>query len=79
MCQELQINPIFCALHGGEDYELLFTLSHKDYQKITHLETIIPIGHITSESNISLVSESGQSTNLKQEGWDSFLKNKTNI
>tara|TARA_Y100001968_G_scaffold333117_1_gene394229 strand:+ start:2358 stop:3410 length:1053 start_codon:yes stop_codon:yes gene_type:complete len=79
VCKEFQINPVICALHGGEDYELLFTLSQKDYQKVTHLEALVPIGHITSGNDMSLVLGSGQSISLIKEGWDSFLKQKTNI
>ena len=43
------INPITCALNGGEDYELLFTISLDDYEKIKEQQRVAVIGHITSD------------------------------
>ena len=41
--------PVSCALNGGEDYELLFTVSQKDYEKVKELEGIHIIGYVTEE------------------------------
>ena len=73
---EFKINPTICALHGGEDYELLITISQKDYEKIKGSSSLTPIGHITSDKNIYLVADSGEEINLLKDGWDSFLNKK---
>ncbi len=51
VCSEMSKNmlPVSCALNGGEDYELLFTISQKDYDKIKDLNEVHIIGHITEE------------------------------
>ena len=51
VCSELSKNmlPVSCALNGGEDYELLFTINQKDYEKIKDLQEVHIIGHITEE------------------------------
>ena len=76
---EFKINPIICALHGGEDYELLFTVSQKDFNKIKNNKNFTPIGHITSGQDMELVTESENTINLTEEGWDSFIKQKRSI
>ena len=75
---EFNINPTICALHGGEDYELLVAISQTDYKKINKNTELTPIGHITSKDNIDLIRDSGEEINLKKEGWDSFLSKKSN-
>lgn len=51
VCSEMSKNmlPMSCALNGGEDYELLFTVSQKDYEKIKGLEEVHIIGHVTEQ------------------------------
>ncbi|MBR2959732.1 MAG: thiamine-phosphate kinase [Bacteroidales bacterium] len=51
VCSEMSKNmlPVSCALNGGEDYELLFTIGQKDYEKIKDLKEVHIIGHITEE------------------------------
>ncbi len=74
MAEELNMNPIVAALNGGEDYELLFTISIEDYDKFSK-ETdlkIYTIGHITEESKGKyLVTTSDQEVELQAQGWNS--------
>lgn len=75
---EFNVNPTICALHGGEDYELLIAISQTDYKKINKNTELNPIGHITSNESIDLIRDSGEEVNLKRDGWDSFLSKKNN-
>ncbi len=73
--KELGINPSMCALHGGEDYELLFTLPIKYHKQLAGISDLHVIGHVTAQKNIvELVKESGEVINLTKDGWDSFIK-----
>lgn len=51
VCSEMSKNmlPVSCALNGGEDYELLFSISQKDYEKVKDMKDVHIIGHITEE------------------------------
>lgn len=70
---DFNINPTVSALNGGEDYELLFTLSQKDYEKIKGNPNMTIIGHITKkEAGINLISNGNVSTPLKAQGWNHF-------
>ena len=73
VAHEFKIDPTTFALNGGEDYELLFTISQKDYDKISELEKIAVIGHITENAaQADLVSTSGNVITIRAQGWDSF-------
>jgi thiamine-monophosphate kinase len=73
VAHEFKIDPTTFALNGGEDYELLFTISQKDYDKISALEEIAVIGHITENpAQADLVSTSGNVITIRAQGWDSF-------
>ncbi len=75
MAEEFKIDPTIAALSGGEDYELLFTISQADYDKIKDLEEITIIGHMTNKaSGENLISRSGTSIQLKAQGWDAMNK-----
>ncbi len=71
MAEELNMNVTTCALNGGEDYELLFTVPIGDHEKIQEIEDVKLIGHITKESlgNV-LVSRDDQEFELKAQGWN---------
>ena len=71
---EFNMNPTVCALSGGEDYELLFTVSSKDAEKIENTPLDIRvIGEIKeAEAGIQLKSKAGTITSLKAMGWNSF-------
>ncbi|MFN0032147.1 MAG: thiamine-phosphate kinase [Flavobacteriales bacterium] len=70
------LNPITCALNGGEDYELLFTIKQKDYDKAIQLHDVTIIGHVTAEGSESrLITRAGEGIALKAQGWDTFNTN----
>jgi thiamine-monophosphate kinase len=70
MAEELNMNVTTCALNGGEDYELLFTVPIGDHEKIEKLEDVKLIGHITN-ANLGhiLVTRDNQEFELKAQGW----------
>ncbi len=71
--EELNISTITAALNGGEDYELLFTVPLRDFDKIKGLKDISIIGHITDESSgKSIVLRSDEIIELKAQGWNSI-------
>ena len=71
MAEELNMNVTTCALNGGEDYELLFTVPIGDHEKIQQLDDVHLIGHITKESlGHVLVSRDDQEFELKAQGWN---------
>lgn len=73
--REFGLDPTTCALNGGEDYELLFTVSQNDYDKIKNSADISIIGHITEPSaGHHLVSKSDNIHPLKAQGWNAFKK-----
>ena len=75
MAEEMNMNVTTCAMNGGEDYELLFTVPIGDHSKIENIEGIKLIGHITrAELGNVLVSRDGQEFELKAQGWNP-LKN----
>mgnify|MGYP001264338809 FL=1 len=72
---DFNINPTVSALNGGEDYELLFTVNQKYYEKIKGNPDMSIIGHITKENEgINLISNGEVSTPLKAQGWNHFEK-----
>lgn len=71
--REFGLDPTVCALSGGEDYELLFTIKQADYDKIKGDVDISVIGHITEESaGCHLISKSGNMHPLTAQGWNAF-------
>ncbi len=69
--REFDLDPTLCALSGGEDYELLFTIDLKDYDKVKNQLDFTVIGHMTNEAKGKLlVTKSGSVTELKAQGWD---------
>ena len=71
MAEELSMNVTTCALNGGEDYELLFTVPIGDHEKIQQIEDVKLIGHITKESlGHVLVTRDDQEFELKAQGWN---------
>lgn len=73
MAEELNMNIVTCALNGGEDYELLFTASIEDYEKLILIDNINIVGHITKpELGLNLVGREGEELSLKAQGWNSL-------
>ena len=71
MAEEMNMNVTTCALNGGEDYELLFTVPIGDYEKIQALDDVKMIGHITKENlGQILVTRDDQEFELKAQGWN---------
>ncbi len=71
MAEELNMNVTTCALNGGEDYELLFTVPIADYEKVCHIEGVKMIGHITkADLGCVLVCRDGNEFELKAQGWN---------
>ena len=71
MAEELEMNVTTCALNGGEDYELVFTVPIGDHEKIEALDDIHLIGHITEEKfGHVLVTRDNQEFELKAQGWN---------
>ncbi|MCQ2127584.1 MAG: thiamine-phosphate kinase [Bacteroidaceae bacterium] len=74
MAEELGMDVYTCALNGGEDYELLFTVPLTDHDKVIGLKDVKLIGHMTRpELGRHLVTGSGQEIELKAQGWQSNL------
>ncbi|MCU7569712.1 thiamine-phosphate kinase [Riemerella anatipestifer] len=72
---EFNLNPAMAALNGGEDYELLFTISPNDYEKIRNHPDFTIIGHATEleQGNYLVLRGSEQLTPLTAQGWDALL------
>lgn len=71
--REFNLDPTICALSGGEDYELLFTIKQADYDKIKFNSDITIIGHITeAAAGCNLITKAGNSHELKAQGWNAF-------
>jgi thiamine-monophosphate kinase len=75
MAKEFNLDPTICALSGGEDYELLFTIRQADYEKLKEMPEISVIGHMTEPgAGVNLISRSGAQVEITAQGWDAFLK-----
>ena len=73
--EELNLNPIMCALSGGEDYELLFTIAPEDFEKIRNHPDFSIIGHAVDlqQGNYLVARGSNELIPLNAQGWDAFL------
>ena len=71
MAEELSMNPLVAALNGGEDYELLFTISLEDYEKIKNDPDFTIIGHMTEAvEGTNLITNAGTAIPLQAQGWN---------
>ena len=72
-CEEFNIDSTTVALNGGEDYELLFTISQNDFLKIKANPSLSIIGHIKEErEGLHLVTRSNTRIPIKAQGWKNF-------
>lgn len=70
---DFNLDPATCALNGGEDYELLFTISQSDYEKIKGNPHMSVIGHMTDTNGGKyLIDKNGSTIELKAQGWNHF-------
>ena len=73
VCEEFDIDSTTIALSGGEDYELLFTISQDDYEKIKANPNLSIIGHMTEEKEgMHLITRANQKLPLIARGWNSM-------
>ncbi len=73
LAEEMNLNIVTCALNGGEDYELLFTCSLDDYEKLIPIDDLYIIGHITKpEYGCNLIGRNGEELALRAQGWNAF-------
>ena len=72
-CEEFKLDSTMVVLGGGEDYELLFTISQNDYDKIKGNPNFTVIGHMTSEKEgMHLITRGNEKIPLKARGWGAF-------
>jgi len=75
MAAEFGIDPTICALSGGEDYELLFTISLNDFEKIQNIFDFTIIGHITEPlEGVNLIARDGTQVPIVAQGWNAIKK-----
>jgi thiamine-monophosphate kinase len=73
---KFQIDPTACALSGGEDYELLFTIDQNDHDKMKLNEDISVIGYMTErEKGTNIITKGGSTYPITAQGWNAFKKN----
>jgi len=77
IAEEFNLNGVTCALNGGEDYELLFTIAQQDYDKIKANPNMTVIGYMVDKSSgTNLVSHDAKVFPLAAQGWTAYDKNK---
>ena len=70
---KFEIDPTACALSGGEDYELLFTLTQSEYDKLVLNEQISVIGYMTEPSEgQKIITKGGNLHDITAQGWNAF-------
>ena len=78
MAEEFNMNLTTCALNGGEDYELLFTVPITEHERIAEIEGVRLIGHITKLGlGCALITRDGQEFELKAQGWNPLKEEAT--
>lgn len=69
--EEFNLNVTTCALNGGDDYELLFTVPLTQHEAVSQIDDVKVIGHITKpELGLALIARDGGEFELKAQGWN---------
>jgi thiamine-monophosphate kinase len=72
---KFELDPTACALSGGEDYELLFTVRQEDYEKLVLNENISVIGYMTDPGEgKKILTKGGNKFDITAQGWNAFTK-----
>jgi thiamine-monophosphate kinase len=72
---KLELDPTACALSGGEDYELLFTVPQSEYEKLVLNEEISVIGYINEiDEGVHIITKGGNTHKITAQGWNAFTK-----
>ncbi|MFZ1798479.1 MAG: thiamine-phosphate kinase [Chitinophagaceae bacterium] len=70
---KFSLDPTMCALNGGEDYELLFTVNQEDYEKINTNDQIAIVGYMTdADEKTKLITKGGNTVDIVAQGWNAF-------
>ena len=70
---KFELDPTACALSGGEDYELLFTVKQADHDKLVLNEKISVIGYMTApEEGKKIITKGGNQFDITAQGWNAF-------
>ena len=70
---KFEIDPTACALRGGEDYELLFTLAQEDYEKVKLHPNITVIGYVTdADEGVHIITKSNNKHAITAQGWNAL-------
>ena len=71
---KFELDPTACALSGGEDYELLFTVKPEDYDKLVLNENISVIGYMTNRRRTKIRTKGGNTFDITAQGWKRICK-----
>jgi thiamine-monophosphate kinase len=72
---KFELDPTACALSGGEDYELLFTIAQSDHEKLVLNEQVSIIGYMTEpEKGKKIITKGGNTFDITAQGWNAFEK-----
>ncbi len=75
--RNFKMDPTTCALNGGDDYELLFTINQADYDKIQEMDDVSIIGYMTDQnSGLNLITKNGVVSPILAQGWDGLKQEK---
>ncbi len=75
VAEELNLDPTLFAMNGGEDYELLFTISKDDLMAIAEIEGISIVGEILPKAEgVKLYGRAGGSTQIQAQGWNAYTQ-----
>jgi thiamine-monophosphate kinase len=70
---KFELDPTACALSGGEDYELLFTIPQQDHEKLVLNEQISVIGYMTApDKGKKIITKGGSTFDITAQGWTAF-------